>query len=191
MKKKRWGLYGAVIVAVFACAVLGWKITSINRKYPKQEIRQIQAGEEAQLQDDVTMRVEKMQWRTKDEAKEFYGKEFASQMNDGDIYQTMEVEIEVSNHSGQDQDIFLHDLYLEKGAFEQGLAPEIFYRVNDGQDMDFKLPGHTTRKITLGYVLYDFQFQNSQWKKLESLEFYLADTKYPVKTEWMLGTVTK
>lgn len=186
MKRNMWRLCCVGIMAL-ACVVLGWKISQINRKYPKQEIKQVQASADAELQDGVTLRVEKANWRTKDEAKGLYGKDFSDEMTDRDIYRTMEVEIEVSNHSGQEQDVFLHDLYLEKGAYEQGVAPEIFYSVNDGQDMDFKMPDHTTKKITLGYVLYDFQFQKSQWKKLESLEFYLADTKYPVKTEWLLG----
>lgn len=176
------------ILLALAGGLLCQKIVTVNKMYPQLQIRQIPFGKNAEMQDGVTMRVEEVHWRTMDEAQAVYGQEFADQMEKGTAYRTMEAVVELENNSGQDQEIFLYDIYLEKGAYCQGIAPEVFYNVNDGPDMSLILHDNETRRAVLGYILYEFQFQPKQWENLTKLEFYLADTKYPVKTTWNVYT---
>lgn len=184
MKVIKWAF---CICLLAACGLLCQSIAAVNREYPNLPARQVSFGESGELQEGVTMRVEAVRWRTMDEARAAYGQEFADQMEEGDIYRIVEAEVGLENKSGQERNIVLYDIYLEKGAYCQGIAPEVFGCANSSPQMIFTLKGHEKRRAVLGYVLYEFQFQKKQWEKIEQLGFCLADTKYPVKTEWSMA----
>lgn len=62
----------------------------------------------------------------------------------------------------------------------------MFYSLCNQFDLDVTLKAGEKKEVILPYILFKFQFKQSEWEKLEDEVFYISNSRYPVKTKWML-----
>ena len=62
----------------------------------------------------------------------------------------------------------------------------MLYSLCNQFDLDVTLKSGEEKEVILPYILYKFQFEQGEWEKLEDEVFYISNSRYPVKTKWML-----
>lgn len=178
---------GVGIALLFMAIGVSIKIVQINREYPQVQKKVISVGEMAEMKTETYMKVKSAKWLSEKEAVEKYGAGFSDEMEEGYEYAIAEVTVELENRSGEEQGISLYEIYLETDTYCNGLAPEVMGSMEPPQEMEMTLPAGKKKEVTLGYVLYKLQFTDKQWKNLKSMEFYLVNQRYPVKTKWRIS----
>ena len=74
---------------------------------------------------------------------------------------------------------------IEKTGYSTATEME-FYHICNSLGLEFELKGGEEKEIILPYILFKFQFKPNEWEKIEDKEFYISNSRYPVKTKWML-----
>lgn len=190
MKKRIRQWVPSFIGIIFLLCVIyaGIKIVQINKEYPQVEVVKVDAGEKEAIQQDVEMKVMDVKMLSMNEAELKYGEDFVNEVGQDFSYRIVEVYVSLENVGNEEQGIPLYNIYIEKVDYCNGLAPEVFFSVDNESDY-ITLQGKEAKTVILGYLLYEKQFGEKEWENMSVSDFYLTVDRYPVKTEWMLGGV--
>ncbi|ESL02094.1 hypothetical protein GCWU000282_02913 [Catonella morbi ATCC 51271] len=176
MKKRI--IIGAVILLVVLYAFRVYKVNSEIRAV-KEDI--IPFGTEREVSNSVNMKINGYTVLSKEEAKEKY---------DYDLGMDEEVKIILVNvtyfsKTNKSKTVDTRPNSIEKTGYSTATEME-FYHICNSLGLEFELKGREEKEIILPYILFKFQFKPNEWEKIEDKEFYISNSRYPVKTKWML-----
>ena len=103
----------------------------------------------------------------------------ATQFNEFD-YLCYILELQVTNPTEETKRVAITNGYLQTGAWQNGIAAEVFQELNadwEGSELD---PGETLTAY-LPYVMFDFQFTEEQWQHMKERSFEWVIQLYPEK----------
>ena len=167
------------------CALLAvlyiFKVYKINTEFksPKEEI--IPFGTERESGDGVSMKVNGCTILSKEEVNEKY---------DYDLMLAEEVKIVLVtvtyfNETDKSKTVDTRPNSIEKTGYSTATEME-FYHICNSLGLEFELKGGEEKEIILPYILFKSQFMPSEWGKIGEEVLYISNSRYPVKTKWML-----
>ena len=176
MKKRV--IIGAVILLVVLYAFRVYKVNS-RVKVAKEDI--IPFGTEREVGNGLSMRVDGYESMTKEEAE----KRYAYDMGVTEEAKIILVKVKYLNKTNESRSVDTRPNSIEKTGYSTATEME-FYHICNSLGLEFELKGGKEKEIILPYILFKFQFKQSEWEKIEDKEFYISNSRYPVKTKWML-----
>lgn len=176
MKKRV--IIGAVILLVVLHAFRVYKVNSEIRAV-KEVI--IPFGTEREVSNNVNMKINGYTVLSKEEAKEKYNYDLEM---DEEV-KIILVNVTYFNKTNKSKTVDTRPNSIEKTGYSTATEME-FYHICNSLGLEFELKGGEEKEIILPYILFKFQFKPNEWEKIEDKEFYISDSRYPVKTKWML-----
>ena len=176
MKKRV--IIGAVILLVVLHAFRVYKVNSEIRAV-KEVI--IPFGTEREVSNNVNMKINGYTVLSKEEAKEKYNYDLEM---DEEV-KIILVNVTYFNKTNKSKTVDTRPNSIEKTGYSTATEME-FYHICNSLGLEFELKGGEEKEIILPYILFQFQFKPNEWEKIEDKEFYISDSRYPVKTKWML-----
>ena len=176
MKKRV--IIGAVILLVVLHAFRVYKVNSEIRAV-KEVI--IPFGTEREVSNNVNMKINGYTVLSKEEAKEKYNYDLEM---DEEV-KIILVNVTYFNKTNKSKTVDTRPNSIEKTGYSTATEME-FYHICNSLGLEFELKGGEEKEIILPYILFKFQFKPNEWEKIEDKEFCISDSRYPVKTKWML-----
>ena len=176
MKKRV--IIGAVILLVVLHAFRVYKVNSEIRAV-KEVI--IPFGTEREVSNNVNMKINGYTVLSKEEAKEKYNYDLEM---DEEV-KIILVNVTYFNKTDKSKTVDTRPNSIEKTGYSTA-TEMMFYSLCNQFDLDVTLKAGEKKEVILPYILFKFQFKQSEWDKLEDEVFYISDSRYPVKTKWML-----
>ena len=176
MKKRI--IIGAVILLVVLFAFRVYKVNSEIRAV-KEDI--IPFGTEREVSNSVNMKINGYTVLSKEEAKETY--DYDLEMDEE--VKIILVNVTYFNKTDKSKTVDTRPNSIEKTGYSTATEME-FYHICNSLGLEFELKGGEEKEIILPYILFKFQFKPNEWEKIEDKEFYISNSRYPVKTKWML-----
>lgn len=186
MKSKTEKLKIIIFISLgFGCLLCGifiYKVIKVNREYPQAPSKYITFGDTYDMEPDISVTVNKTTWMTNQE----YVKEFGEDVDikkeqDARIVYT---DITLKNNSQEEKPVDFYKFYIEKTGYYNGLALDIFLNLPNTEKASVKLKAGEECQTTLVYVLYDYQFPKEVWENIENENFYLVNSRYPIRICW-------
>jgi len=175
---KKRVIIGAVILLVVLHAFRVYKVNSEIRAV-KEVI--IPFGTEREVSNNVNMKINGYTVLSKEEAKEKYNYDLEM---DEEV-KIILVNVTYFNKTNKSKTVDTRPNSIEKTGYSTATEME-FYHICNSLGLEFELKGGEEKEIILPYILFKFQFKPNEWEKIEDKEFYISDSRYPVKTKWML-----
>lgn len=176
MKKRV--IIGAVILLVVLHAFRVYKVNSEIRAV-KEVI--IPFGTEREVSNNVNMKINGYTVLSKEEAKEKYNYDLEM---DEEV-KIILVNVTYSNKTNKSKTVDTRPNSIEKTGYSTA-TEMMFYSLCNQFDLDVTLKAGEKKEVILPYILFKFQFKQREWEKLEDEVFYISNSRYPVKTKWML-----
>lgn len=176
MKKRV--IIGAVILLVVLYAFRVYKVNSEIRAV-KEDI--IPFGTEREVSNSVNMKINGYTVLSKEEAKEKYNYDLEM---DEEV-KIILVNVTYFNKTDKSKTVDTRPNSIEKTGYSTATEME-FYHICNSLGLEFELKGGEEKEIILPYILFKFQFKPNEWEKIEDKEFYISNSRYPVKIKWML-----
>ena len=176
MKKRV--IIGAVILLVVLYAFRVYKVNSETRAV-KEVI--IPFGTEREVSNSVNMKINGYTVLSKEEAKEKYNYDLEM---DEEV-KIILVNVTYFNKTNKSKTVDTRPNSIEKTGYSTA-TEMMFYSLCNQFDLDVTLKAGEKKEVILPYILFKFQFKQSEWEKLEDEVFYISNSRYPVKTKWML-----
>ena len=176
MKKRI--IIGAAILLVVLYAFRIYKVNSEIRAV-KEDI--IPFGTEREVNNSVNMKINGYTVLSKEEAKEKYNYDLEM---DEEV-KIILVNVTYFNKTDKSKTVDTRPNSIEKTGYSTA-TEMMFYSLCNQFDLDVTLKAGEKKEVILPYILFKFQFKQSEWDKLEDEVFYISDSRYPVKTKWML-----
>lgn len=188
MTTKKKGILVTIIVLILLL-IAGLRIYQVNKETPQVIYHDIKTKKSAKLESGLTMKVKKATIYTKKEAQKRYGANFIDMLGpDAKMdYKTLEVAIEISNTTSEDQIFSLTNLYIEKTAFCTGIDENIFFSIPQNKtDINMTIKAHNKEDVIVPYLFFPNFFTQKEWQNIDLSKLYLSDQWYPVKNRWYL-----
>ena len=176
MKKRV--IIGTVILLVVLYAFRVYKVNSEIRAV-KEDI--IPFGTEREVSNSVNMKINGYTVLSKEEAKEKYNYDLEM---DEEV-KIILVNVTYFNKTDKSKTVDTRPNSIEKTGYSTA-TEMMFYSLCNQFDLDVTLKAGEKKEVILPYILFKFQFKQSEWEKLEDEVFYISNSRYPVKTKWML-----
>ena len=176
MKKR--AIVGAVILLIILYAFRVYKVNSEIRAV-KEDM--IPFGTEREVTNGVTMKVKGYTVLSKEEAKEKY--DYDLEMDEE--VKIILVNVTYFNKTNKSKTVDTRPNSIEKTGYSTA-TEMMLYSLCNQFDLDVTLKSGEKKEVILPYILYKFQFEQGEWEKLEDKVFYISNSRYPVKTKWML-----
>ena len=181
-KKIKLLLLGIVFVLIVKFAL---NIVKINCEYRQAKNVSIPINTKEKVNDSLAMTVIDAKLLNMEESTAEYGNDIVDEEDDVE-FKTICVEVEFENLSDKEIEGQIFDFSIESNVYSNGISPEMYGAVNNGQNMYLTLGAKEKKKVYLTYVLYCNQFGVQKWNKLDLKDFYIVKDRYPVKTKWKL-----
>jgi len=181
-KRKRIIVFASIVIGCVLCGTLIYKTVKVNQKYPQAPIKHIAFGDTYDMEPNIAVTVNNTTWITSKEYIKKYGED--TDVRKDEDARVVYVDITLKNNSNKEEQIELYKFYIEKKGYCNGLALEMFLNLSNTKEVDIELKKGEEYQITLVYVLYGFQFPKQVWKNIENQNFYLVNSRYPVKICW-------
>ena len=95
--------------------------------------------------------------------------------------------VEIQNITDKEMKVPLYKLYIESDLhYCNGLDLEMYMIDNTNQPVEINLKSKEKVTVSLPYSIYSFQFKENEWNSIEDYNFYLVNSRYPVKYCWEL-----
>ena len=168
-----------VMFALFAIIC----IRKVNVKYPEKKVSYVKLGESREVfkSSKVSMKIKGCKWLTGEKVVEEIGK--TSEIDEVVDSKTVMVTVMLQNDSEETQKIDLCNFYAESKCYYNGISPEIFEKVNQ-RSLTIDIEAGKKEEVVFPYTLYQNQFSDKTWNKLDSYCFYIVNQRYPLKTCW-------
>ena len=176
MKKRV--IIGVVILLVVLHAFRVYKVNSEIRAV-KEVI--IPFGTEREVSNNVNMKINGYTVLSKEEAKEKYNYDLEM---DEEV-KIILVNVTYFNKTNKSKTVDTRPNSIEKTGYSTA-TEMMFYSLCNQFDLDVTLKAGEKKEVILPYILFKFQFKQREWEKLEDEVFYISNSRYPVKTKWML-----
>lgn len=95
------------------------------------------------------------------------------------------VNVTYFNKTDKSKTVDIRPNSIEKTGYSTA-TEMMFYSLCNQFDLDVTLKAGEKKEVILPYILFKFQFKQREWEKLEDEVFYISNSRYPVKTKWML-----
>lgn len=175
---KKQVIIGTVILLVVLYAFRVYKVNSEIRAV-KEDI--IPFGTEREVSNSVNMKINGYTVLSKEEAKEKYDYDLGM---DEEV-KIILVNVTYFNKTDKSKTVDTRPNSIEKTGYSTA-TEMMFYSLCNQFDLDVTLKAGEKKEVILPYILFKFQFKQSEWEKLEDEVFYISNSRYPVKTKWML-----
>jgi hypothetical protein len=175
---KKRVIIGAVILLVVLHAFRVYKVNSEIRAV-KEVI--IPFGTEREVSNNVNMKINGYTVLSKEEAKEKYNYDLEM---DEEV-KIILVNVTYFNKTNKSKTVDTRPNSIEKTGYSTA-TEMMFYSLCNQFDLDVTLKAGEKKEVILPYILFKFQFKQREWEKLEDEVFYISNSRYPVKTKWML-----
>ena len=175
---KKVAIVGAVILLVVLYAFRVYKVNSEIRAV-KEDI--IPFGTEREVSNSVNMKINGYTVLSKEEAKEKYNYDLEM---DEEV-KIILVKVTYFNKTNKSKTVDTRPNSIEKTGYSTA-TEMMFYSLCNQFDLDVTLKAGEKKEVILPYILFKFQFKPNEWEKIEDKEFYISNSRYPVKTKWML-----
>ena len=175
---KKQIIIGTVILFVVLYAFRVYKVNSEIRAV-KEDI--IPFGTEREVNNSVNMKINGYTVLSKEEAREKYNYDLEM---DEEV-KIILVNVTYFNKTDKSKTVDTRPNSIEKTGYSTA-TEMMFYSLCNQFDLDVTLKAGEKKEVILPYILFKFQFKQSEWDKLEDEVFYISDSRYPVKTKWML-----
>jgi hypothetical protein len=175
---KKRVIIGAVILLVVLHAFRVYKVNSEIRAV-KEVI--IPFGTEREVSNNVNMKINGYTVLSKEEAKEKYNYDLEM---DEEV-KIILVNVTYFNKTNKSKTVDTRPNSIEKTGYSTA-TEMMFYSLCNQFDLDVILKAGEKKEVILPYILFKFQFKQREWEKLEDEVFYISNSRYPVKTKWML-----
>lgn len=176
MKKRV--IIGVVILLVVLHAFRVYKVNSEIRAV-KEVI--IPFGTEREVSNNVNMKINGYTVLSKEEAKEKYNYDLEM---DEEV-KIILVNVTYFNKTNKSKTVDTRPNSIEKTGYSTA-TEMMFYSLCNQFYLDVTLKAGEKKEVILPYILFKFQFKQREWEKLEDEVFYISNSRYPVKTKWML-----
>ena len=176
MKKRV--IIGAVILLT---ALYIFRVYKVNSEIQAVKEDIIPFGTEKEVSNGLSMKVDGYESITKEEAEKRYDYELEMDEEAKIIL----VKVTYSNKTNKNKTVDTRPNSIEKTGYTN--ATEIMlYNYLNSFELDFELKSGEKREVLLPYVLFKFQFKQNEWENLDEDVFYISNSRYPVKTKWLL-----
>ena len=175
---KKQVIIGTVILLVVLYAFRVYKVNSEIRAV-KEDI--IPFGTEREVSNNVNMKINGYTVLSKEEAKEKYNYDLEM---DEEV-KIILVNVTYFNKTDKSKTVDTRPNSIEKTGYSTA-TEMMFYSLCNQFDLDVTLKAGEKKEVILPYILFKFQFKQREWEKLEDEVFYISNSRYPVKTKWML-----
>lgn len=175
---KKQVIIGTVILLVVLYAFRVYKVNSEIRAV-KEDI--IPFGTEREVSNSVNMKINGYTVLSKEEAKEKYNYDLEM---DEEV-KIILVNVTYINKTNKSKTVDTRPNSIEKTGYSTA-TEMMFYSLCNQFDLDVTLKAGEKKEVILPYILFKFQFKPNEWEKIEDKEFYISNSRYPVKTKWML-----
>ena len=176
MKKRVTAVVLVVILAAIFTAGYLW----INRKYPAPSIERTKAGQEVEIRDGVFLTVTGWEILSEEEREALYEKRGEEPFLDAEL---REVSVTLENRTDESIQCDLTALNLE--TFGYSASINSLLGSTDMEKYGSAVPQlEPGQKIETSYLfeILKYQFTDRQWKEIDSREFWLTFSSYPVKS---------
>lgn len=179
---------GAVLFVLLSAALFLSRFTYINKKYPNPQIVTHQIGETI-LGGDVSLLFSDYELYSGERFRKVLPdyqdsvmNEDMSQIKDSQKY-VLVASVSIENKSTEEKTISLVQITAESVSWSNGIDGEIFALLNEGakDPMNIHLQPGEKKDLLLPYSIYEFQFQERQWENIESRDYNLVLSYYPVR----------
>lgn len=186
MKRKKKIMLAGGIIVFLLIIVAGWRIATLNMKYPNPQIityglsepikgggiEITVTGKELVSMACIRDRIPNIQDNVLDEK--------------GDILsdsrkKILLVNLEVKNLTDADQEISLTQFMAQTQVWSNGMDLYTYLSLNNLQAAGIQLKAQEKRNITMPFYMYDFQFKKGEFDKIENRKFTLVLSTYPIK----------
>ena len=175
---KKVAIVGAVVLLVVLYAFRVYKVNSEIRAV-KEDI--IPFGTEREISNSVNIKINGYTVLSKEEAKEKYNYDLEM---DEEV-KIILVNVTYFNKTNKSKTVDTRPNSIEKTGYSTA-TEMMFYSLCNQFDLDVTLKAGEKKEVILPYILFKFQFKQREWEKLEDEVFYISNSRYPVKTKWML-----
>lgn len=170
----------AAVILVMLAAIFTAGYIRINRKYPAPSVERIKAGQEVEIQDGVFLTVTGWEILPEEEREALYEKRGEQPVMDAEL---RKVSVTLENRTDEAKRCDLTSLNLE--TFGCSASVNSFLGSADmetyGSVMPELEPGQKEESAYL-FEIFRYQFTDRKWEEIDSREFWLTFSSYPVKT---------
>lgn len=129
----------------------------------------------------LSMRVDGYESMTKEEAE----KRYTYDPGVTEEAKIILVKVKYLNKTNESRSVDTRPNSIEKTGYSTATEME-FYHICNSLGLEFELKGGEEKEIILPYILFKSQFMPSEWGKIGEEVLYVSNSRYPVKTKWML-----
>lgn len=188
-KKKNSSFYIKGILIAFVIVAIGvgctLRIIRLNRNYPNPEVQRYTTNEPF-IMDNFEVTVTEHQLLTVPEIKEQmadYDVTYVDNQGNNMDERLLLTELHLKN-IGKEADVFYtYPCTLQSNAYSQGIILEYYDDFNlhleNTDGAVFLEPGEEIT-VYLPYIIYQISFLDSAWSKIDSREFELVFSLYPI-----------
>ena len=176
MKKK----VTAVVLVVILAAIFTAGYIRINRKYPAPSVERIKAGQELEIQDGVFLTVTGWEILPEEEREAIYKKRGEEPLMDAEL---RKVFVTLENRTDETKQCEVTALNLETFGYSASINSGLgIAAMGESSTVVPELePGQKLETAYLFEIL-KYQFTDRQWEEIDSREFWMTFSSYPVKT---------
>lgn len=186
MKRKRKRI--VVMVGVFGLliAAMGWRIVTLNIKYPNPQVITYQQNEPIKG-GEIEMVVTDSKIVSMQDIKELLPeiedpiKDKDGNLLEDDQKKVLLVELEIQNLSDAKQKTTVTPFTAQSRAWSNGMDMNTYLGLNRLQTTGIELGAKEKQIIIMPFVMYDFQFKKDEFSSIEQRDFQLVLSTYPIK----------
>ncbi len=170
----------AAVLLVILAAIFTAGYLRINRKYPAPSVERIKAGQEAEYQDGVFLTVTGWEILSEEERKALYEKIGEEPFEGAEL---RKVSVTLENRTDETTMCDLTSLNLETFGNSASIN-SLLGSAAMGElwtAMPELKPGQKLETAYLFEIL-EYKFTDRQWEEIDSREFWMTFSSYPVKT---------
>ena len=170
----------AAVLLVILAVIFTVGYIRINRKYPAASVERIEAGQAVEIRDGVFLAVTGWEILSEEEREVLYEKRGEAPYMDAEL---REVSVTLENRTDESIQCDLTGLNLETSGYSASI--DSFLGTADMEKYGSVVPElEPGQKMETAYLfgILKNQFTDRQWKEIDSREFWLSFSSYPVKT---------
>ncbi len=181
-RKKNIFIIGILCLFVVTASFI--QIYRVNAAYPSAKQVYIPFSKIHMLEEGINLSVISSKWLNNEAVREKYGEYMGLGSSDMKVvYAT----VEIQNITDKEMKVPLYKLYIESDLhYCNGLDLEMYMIDNTNQPVEINLKSKEKVTVSLPYSIYSFQFKENEWNSIEDYNFYLVNSRYPVKYCWEL-----
>lgn len=173
----------SVVIGLFILLIAFYiyRVYKVNTEFESVKEKIIPFGQETEISEGISMKVNKYRMISGKEASKYYDYDYNPNIRDIIIL----VNVTYYNNTKESKIVDTRPAYIEKTGFSTA-TEMMLYKSCNSFGLDVELKAGEKKNVILPYILYEFQFKRDEWEKIDKEVFYISNSRYPIKTKWLL-----